>query len=267
PRQELNGETHPGIGHNKGPALTTTGSSTAAINVVIEQNEARRNVFNATAAANLKTGLYFSQLNCIFRPVEDPSVTQGAFRTLCRYMKRTDTKTGMSYPGRAWMAAEIIYYDRERQPQHYSEQTISNYTNDLRTWGYLLQDKRAADGKGRAVSHYVTTTPTSAELQAAITKWCMELRKGPDRAPADLLRKADLLASEVSQNDGLTYSPGKVNQEADLLHNSADLLSENAQAIESKGNPKHNWFKLEDNNNTAASAEAADTSKAKSKKK
>src|SRR5262249_31728278 len=149
------------------------GSRSAALNVALEHNEARRNVFNDLVAANLKNGLYVSQLKCIFRAAEDPRVTEGHFRTLVRVMKHTNYVNGMAYPGRARIAAEMTHYDKNRVPRPYREQTIANYLSDLIGWGYLLQDKRAADGEGRAIAHYTTAVPDTTDLEAAITKWCL----------------------------------------------------------------------------------------------
>jgi hypothetical protein len=168
--------------------------------------EDRRARFEGLAKANLRN-LYVAQLRCLRRASHDPRVTKGHWQALTEIIALTNGTTGMSYPGRAWLVANITYYDDARAPQHYAPQTISNFINDLGQWGYLEHDKRAADGAGRAVAHYVTTEPDIAYLQEQIAEWCRRERKA----------KADLPSSKVSQANGLTYSPSKVTQEADLL--------------------------------------------------
>ena len=123
-------------------------------------------------------------------------------------IERTNTKSGMAYPGPACLSAAITYYNDDREPQHYRQQTISNLIAELKRWGYLVQDKRGVDGRGRAVSHYATTVPSVAQLQAHIAEWCRKIRGN----------KSDLLSQgEYVRNEGLTYRSGKVAQKADLL--------------------------------------------------
>jgi hypothetical protein len=177
----------------------------------------RRARFEELAKANLRA-LYVAQLRSLRRAAYDPRVTKAHWQVHTEIIARTNITTGMAYPGRDLMAASIIYYDDARAPQHYAPQTISNLTNDLRHWGYLEHDKRAPNGAGRAVAHYVTTEPDITYLQEQIAEWCRRERKA----------KADLPSSKVSQDNGLTYSPSKVTQEADLLlgipETGADLL-------------------------------------------
>jgi hypothetical protein len=198
------------IAHN-GPTKETT-----------EAKQARHQQFEQLARENLR-GLYLAQLKCLLRATDDPRVTKAHGQVLGRIILRTDRATGMSYPGREWMAGDITYYDDDFQPQHYHAQTIGNLVADLKRWGYLGQDKRGIDGKGRAVSHYITLTPDLAYLQEQITAWCLELRDKPKRERP----RPDVLAGEYVSND-VCRTDGEVRQKADVLgehrSNGSDVL-------------------------------------------
>jgi hypothetical protein len=173
--------------------------------------KARRARFECLAKANLRC-LYVQQLRCLNRAADDPRVTKAHWQVLTRFISHTNAATGMSHPGRDYLAADITYYDDARAPQHYAPQTISNLTFDLRQFGYLGQDQRGIDGKGRAVAHYVTIEPDVAYLQEQIAQWCASdkpRRKFPKS-------EADLLTGKEARNE-TSHTDGKVSQKAGLL--------------------------------------------------
>jgi hypothetical protein len=215
-------------GHNGPPGMLPWMAPVVAELTAEEAKQARREQFEAQAQENLR-GLYLAQLKCLLRAADDPRVTKAHGQVLARIIRQTNNKTGMSYPGRDWMAGDITYYDDNFEPQHYEPQSISNLTADLRRWGYLDQDKRGSiEGKGRAVAHYVTLTPELACLQQQITAWCLELRDKPKRQRP----RPDLLTGEYGNDACLT--DGKVTQKADLLgehsSNGSDLLSDHPKS-------------------------------------
>jgi hypothetical protein len=215
----------PAPGHNGPPGKLPWTVPVVTELTAEEATQARRERFDQLARENLR-GLYLAQLKCLLRATDDPRVTKAHGQVLAKIIERTDGLTGMSYPGRDWMAAHIIYYDDNFQPQHYEPQTISNLIADLRRWGYHEQDQRGRgiDGKRRAVAHYVTLTPELTYLQEQIAAWCLELRDKPKRQRP----KPDLLTGEYARNsacltDGqgtqneTCLTDGKVTQEAGLL--------------------------------------------------
>jgi len=132
--------------------------------------------FDDIVLENLREGLYIAQLNSILAAIDDPRPSRAHLQVLGKIIEHTNNQTGMAYPGAARLAAAITHYNDAREPQYYRQQTISNLIADLKRWGYLVQDKRGVDGKGRAVSHYATTVASVAERQAQIAYWCMEKR-------------------------------------------------------------------------------------------
>lgn len=129
---------------------------------------------------NLLRGLLLSQLNCITRAVRDPRLESRHLQVLAQIIERTNGKSGMAYPGRARMAADIIYYAKG-EPRHYSESTIATTTWELVKYGYLIAAKMAPEGRGRALAHYATVTPSLEDLQRQITEWCEKMRGQPRR--------------------------------------------------------------------------------------
>ena len=147
--------------------------------------------FDNIVEENLLRGLYLVQLEALTRCVSDTEMSRRHHQVLCQIILHTNNKTGMAYPGRAHLAAEIVYY-ANGGAKHYSEATIATTIAELVEAGYLISTKRAAEGKGRALAHYVVTKPSLEELQARITDWCIRLRGQPKREhPASRL-KADV---------------------------------------------------------------------------
>lgn len=136
--------------------------------------------FDQIVEENLLRGLYLSQLNAMTRAVKDPRLSARHAQVLATIIERTNSKTGMSYPGRARLAQDITYYV-EGEPKHYSEASIASAIYDLTECGYIMAAKRAPVGGGRALSHYVTVAPAIDDLQAQITEWCVKVRGQPKR--------------------------------------------------------------------------------------
>jgi len=136
--------------------------------------------FDQIVEENLLRGLYLAQLDAIVRAVEDPRLSPCALRVLCQIIKRTNTKTGMAYPGRARLASDIIHYI-DGEARRYSEASIAKAISELLECGYIVADKRAPEGRGRALSHYATTAPSIEDLQQQIAEWCTKIQGQPKR--------------------------------------------------------------------------------------
>jgi hypothetical protein len=154
----------------------TIGDNQPSLDRIVEENRQR--------------GLYLSQLACLTRAVGDPRLQPRHLRVLARLIEYTNAKSGMAYPGRARLARDIIYYENG-EPQRYSEGTIAVTLSELGEFGFVISDRRAPEGHGRALAHYATVTPATDELQRAITAWCEDIRGQPRRkfptgAPSDV---------------------------------------------------------------------------------
>lgn len=136
--------------------------------------------FDQIAADNVMRGIYMVQLEALIRCVHDPRTTRRHHQVMAQIIQRTNAKTGMAYPGRARLAQDIEYYVNG-EAQHYSPATIAKTISELIDFGYVLQDKRAVDGRGRALSHYATRAPSVEDLQAEIAAWCDLIRGRPKR--------------------------------------------------------------------------------------
>src|SRR5215510_5236592 len=111
------GRCHPAERSGKLP----WGTPAVAERTAEEAKQARRERFEQLARENLR-GLYLALLKCLMRAADDPRVTKAHGQVLARIIRKTNNKTGMSYPGRDWMAGDITYYDDDRAPQHYEPQ-------------------------------------------------------------------------------------------------------------------------------------------------
>jgi len=210
----------PAPGHNGPPGNLPWTAPVVAELTAEETKQARRDRFEQLARENLRR-LYLAQLKCLLQAADDPRVTKPYWQLLSRIIRRTNTRTGMSYPGRDWLAVNIPYYDDDRELRHYSPQVIANMLVRLGRWGYLEQDMRGIDGKGRALAHYVTLTPDLVHLQGQITRWCDETpkRKRPDpdvttqtvtpetSPPERLRQKAGVTFFHLQKGSGVTMDP------------------------------------------------------------
>lgn len=139
--------------------------------------------FDQIVEENLLRGIYLSQLNALSRCVRDPRMSSRHCQVLATIIERTNSKTGMAYPGRAKLAEDIVYYVNG-EPQRYSEASIAKAIVELIECGYLLVDKRAPEKGGRALSHYTTVAPAVEDLQAEISIWCAKIRGQGRKFPA-----------------------------------------------------------------------------------
>jgi hypothetical protein len=171
-----------------------------------EARRARRQRFEALVKENLRR-LTISQLRCILRAIEDPRLSRGDLLILKRIIERTGNKTGMAFPGRDWMAANVTYYDSRRAPLRYSPKVIGNKLSRLGQLGYLEHDKRGVDGKGRPVSHYVTRVPDADYLCEQITEWCRKFNSDVTAhvvTPEFEANDADVTAQTMTSDSDVT---------------------------------------------------------------
>ena len=202
------------MAYNTFPPSSTTHETTAQIIRPTQFGSAQpeytalvghnRPTFDNIVEENLRRGIYLSQLNCITRAVRDPRITSRHLQVLAQIIERTNTKTGFAYPGRARLAADIVYY-ANGEAKSYSQASIATTISDLIEYGYIIADKRGVEGKGRALSHYATTAPSVEELQAEITAWCQKIRSQPQRKfPAQQSADVDNSINVKSGTEGDT---------------------------------------------------------------
>lgn len=183
--------------------------------------------FDQIVEENLLRGLYLTQLNALSRCVRDPRMSARHAQVLATIIERTNAKTGMAFPGRAKLASDVIYYVHG-EPQHYSEASIAKTISELIDCGYIMADKRAPKGGGRALSHYVTVAPTVEDLQSQISEWCAKVRGQPKREfPAFKPSDGDtgiVVNNDVENPDGDTG--GNVDAGITLIRSDGDTGSE-----------------------------------------
>lgn len=170
--------------------MTAIGHNQPSIDSIVEEN--------------LLRGIYLAQLNCITRAVQDPRLSSRHLQVLAQIIERTNAKTGFAYPGRARLAADIVYYING-EPKHYTESSVATAISDLIEFGYIMAERRGVDGKGRALSHYVTKVPAKEDLEAQITAWCLKMRNQPRRKfPAPQPSDVDINITVRTKTDGDT---------------------------------------------------------------
>lgn len=139
-----------------------------------------RPTFDDIVEENLLRGIYLVQLQALQRCIKDPRLDQRHRLVLVALTERTNTKSAVAYPGRAWLAKNIVYYFNG-EPRRYSEGTIANTLSELANLEYLMTSKRAPVGGGRALMHYAVTPPSLEEMQAKIAEACAVIRSAPRR--------------------------------------------------------------------------------------
>lgn len=157
--------------------------------------------FDQVVEESLLRGLYFTQLDALVAAMRDPHLRQRHRLVLAELIERTNAKTGTAFPGRAKLAADIVYYDAGIEA-HYTQATIAKTISELLDWGYVMADRRAPVGGGRALAHYTITKPSTEELQIRITEALAELRKSDYRGPDEYI--GGNVSAPVSCSDGDT---------------------------------------------------------------
>jgi hypothetical protein len=131
--------------------------------------------FDAVVEESLLRGLYLTHLNALVCCIQDPRLAQRHRLVLARIVQRINVKTGLAYPGRSRLASDIVFY-AHGEAKRYSERTIGTTIHELIEYGYLVTNKRAPEGGGRALSHYAITKPSVEELQKKIAEACDAIR-------------------------------------------------------------------------------------------
>ena len=136
--------------------------------------------FDQVVEENLLRGLYLVQLQALQRCIKDPRLKPRHRLVLVALSECTNGKSGMAYPGYAWLAANVVYYDGG-EAKRYPEGTIANVLSELADFGYLVSKRRAPAAGGRALAHYAITPPSLEDLQAKIADACAAIRAAPKR--------------------------------------------------------------------------------------
>jgi hypothetical protein len=149
---------------------------------------------DAVVEENLRRGLYLTHLLALHRIIKDPRAEQRHRLVLVALSECTNSSSALAYPGRAWLAANIVYYVNGEARQ-YSEGTIANTLSELAELGYLRMRRQAPEnGSRRALAHYAVTSPSVEDLQALIAEACAAIRAGPKR-PFPVGKRADVTAN------------------------------------------------------------------------
>jgi hypothetical protein len=153
--------------------------------------------FDNVVQENLTRGLLLTIKVAMVTATRDPRCERRHLRVLAEIIDCVSTNTGMAWPGRkklAQLTADAL------RPAGYSEATIAKTISELIAWGYLLSDKRAPEGGGRALSHYTIRKPSIADLQDEIAKWVQEQREANTRRPFPSTKEERALSVSASQN-------------------------------------------------------------------
>jgi hypothetical protein len=162
--------------------------------------------FDEIVQENLKQGILWAQRDSLVRVIRDPKLTTRHRIILAEIIMATNRKTGVAFPGRAYLA----------EATGYSETTVSTAIWDLSEAGYLASERRAPERGRRALAHYAVIKPTVEELQAAITAHVIELRKQREESRSRVRNGDRLWRPEfnpaVEHRNGAEINPGiKVN--------------------------------------------------------
>jgi hypothetical protein len=152
--------------------------------------------FDEVVEEALRRGVYLTHVLALCRCIEDPRLSPRHRLVLAKIVERTTVQTAVAFPGRARLAADIIYFEGGTA-KRYTEATIAKTIHELCDYGYLAFDRRAPKGGGRPLAHYVVRPPTIAELEAAIATYCARIR-----------------GSQVVSSDDVTSQPGNVTSQA-----------------------------------------------------
>jgi hypothetical protein len=181
---------------------------------------------DAVVEETMARGLYLMQLTCITRAVRDPRLGSRHLQVLGQIVERTNAKTGIAYPGRARLAADIVYY-ANGEAKRYSEATIAKTISELADCGYIVSERRAPDGKGRALACYTTVVPSNEDLQKEIATWCEAFKARPKRVFPTVVGTADVDDSgNVDTNINVSREPPQV----------APEHAENRSDVDDRGN-------------------------------
>lgn len=147
--------------------------------------------FDAVVEENLRRGLYLTQRDVLANCIRDPRLSDRHRIVLAGVIEYMNARTGVAYPGRRALAESLVWYDHEYNVRRYTEGTVATTISELIAFGYLMVERRAPEGGGRAMAHYTVVKPSVDELQRQISSYIEEIRGRP-RAPFALKRQADV---------------------------------------------------------------------------
>ena len=127
------------------------------------------------------------------RAIRDPLLSERHRIVLAEIIMRTNSQTGVAYPGYRGIA----------EATGYSESTVELTVTQLLAWGYLASTRKAAEPGGRALAHYTVIKPTVEQLQAAIAAHMMAQRGKADPNPT--VRNTD--PNPTVRNNGSVPNP------------------------------------------------------------
>ena len=184
----------------------------------IHPNRNNRDILDEIAKANLRQGLYLSQVKTLVIAIRDPRVGRCHLLVLACIIEHTNRTSGMAYPGLKRLVAEIIYYENG-EPRNYTAGVIRNAICELISWGYLVSERRGPKGGGRAIAHYATHLLSKEEIGAEIAVWCRKKQEEVRnrRSAADVTTGGDATrGSDVTAGGDIRAADVTAGGEADV---------------------------------------------------
>jgi hypothetical protein len=163
-------------------------------------HNSRRITLDIAIEENRRRGLLLSQRDVLIKMSRDPRVKMKHMRVVAEVIEHTNGQTGLAYPGRKRLAEVTGYFIMDvlkDEAGPYSESTVAKVISDLIMWGYLVSEKRALPGSGRAIAHYAIAIPTIEDLQAEITAYVERIRNRGKVGPPNIQGHLELPPPDV----------------------------------------------------------------------
>ena len=171
--------------------------------------------FDQVVEENLRRGLLLTQRDALIRCIEDPRLQPRHQLVLAKIIKRTNQKTATAFPGRRTLTKDSeIMAGGVRDPEGpYSEQVVANTISELMAFGYLVHDRRAPNGGGRALSHYALATPSIEDVELEVKSYLQAIEARTPRLRPDVTIRSDVRLANVTLRSDVT-TEGDVSGEA-----------------------------------------------------
>ena len=181
--QPANGADQPaGVGHNSRTQPMQEDES--GKDATIAENQIRKDAWytpskqtlDEAAAANAGPGRHLHRQRALTAAIFDSRLgdTPMAVKLLAAVIDCSNSQTGTAFPGNERLALEI-YIDLQRLPPEAREDalqravaSVKNFATLLGQCGYMVTQRRAPPGGGRAVAHRAVTHPDREEMLAAL---------------------------------------------------------------------------------------------------
>ena len=158
--------------------------------------------FDEAVKESLERGVVVLRVEMLEHALTDPRLNYRHRVVLAELSRMMNNQTGMAFPGHKLLAERASKFLGEV----YAERTIANVITDLKCWGYLLQERRAPVGGGRALSHYaIRAIQTELFEQAIIAHLAQRKSRSDVTARRDITARDDvILGRDVTASDVTT---------------------------------------------------------------